>query len=121
MYSLSIRDAQAPDGIRVLRSEEIARMVAENRDGNPEVMRHLSAIERLEARGIRYANQDFDVLNAAYDFAVSPHMTPERVVPTEEPAFLSPVQVNNNRIRIVEGLRAKIAERERRNREDAAK
>lgn len=31
-------------------------------------MRHLSAIERLGARGMQYSNQDFDVLSAALNF-----------------------------------------------------
>ena len=31
-------------------------------------MGHLGAIEEIEARGIRYANQDFDVLSAALNF-----------------------------------------------------
>jgi hypothetical protein len=62
MYCLKI--ANGP----LLRSEEIARMVAA-RDGHPDTMRHLGAIERIEARGIVYSNQDFDVLSAAYSFA----------------------------------------------------
>ncbi len=37
-------------------------------------MQHLSAIERLEARGMQYSNQDFDVLSSALNFldAVDP-------------------------------------------------
>ena len=40
-------------------------------------MRHLAALEALEARGMRYANQDFDVLSAALNFldAVLPDHT----------------------------------------------
>ena len=37
-------------------------------------MEHLTAIEHIEARGIRYSNQDFDVLSSALNFldAVNP-------------------------------------------------
>lgn len=63
MYVLSIA------GGPTLKSAEVARLVVKNRDGHPHVMRHLSAIEHIEARGITYANQDIDVLSSAYSFA----------------------------------------------------
>lgn len=36
-------------------------------------MAHLSAIEGLEARGMRYSNQDFDVLSSALNFLDAVH------------------------------------------------
>lgn len=73
MYALGIyQRGQTHAGPTVYTSAEIARLVAENREGHPGVMRHLSAIEQLEARGAQYSNQDFDVLSAAYSFAREP-------------------------------------------------
>lgn len=59
-----------------LRSEEIARRITD-RHSDPhgrdcQVMRHLSAIEHLEQRGMEYSNQDFDVLSAALRFSDGP-------------------------------------------------
>ena len=52
-------------------------------------MIHLQAIERLEARGMTYSNQDFDVLSAALNFldAVMPEhrlRTPDAVCTCQE-------------------------------------
>lgn len=68
MYSLTIQDAGQS---RTLRSAEIQRLVGERKPNHPETMTHLFAIETIEARGIKYANQDFDVLSAAYRFATT--------------------------------------------------
>ncbi len=65
MYTLSIA------GAGFLRSAEIARMIVDNRGDHPDVIRHLSAIEHIEARGISYSNEDFDVLSAAHRFALA--------------------------------------------------
>lgn len=73
MYSLTIQDSIYP---RTLRSAEVQRLVAERRPNHPEMMHHLSAIERIEARGIAYSGEDFDVLSAAYRFAT---LDPETV------------------------------------------
>lgn len=42
-------------------------------------MREMVAIENLEGRGVRYANQDFDVLSSALNFldAVAPEVASE--------------------------------------------
>jgi hypothetical protein len=47
-------------------------------------MRHLAELERLGARGMRYANQDFDIMSSALNFldAVLPeHGLRESTVP----------------------------------------
>ncbi len=64
MYHLSVANKG------VLSSAQIAAMVA-GREDTPAAMRHLVAIERIGARGIRYANEDFDVLSSAYMFATA--------------------------------------------------
>lgn len=66
MYSLTIQDGCQS---RTLRSAEIQRLVGERKPNHPETMTHLFAIETIEARGIKYSGQDFDVLSAAYRFA----------------------------------------------------
>jgi spore germination protein YaaH len=65
MYGLSI----ANEGF--LRSAEISRLITDRKPYSAELMKHLGAIERIEARGITYSNEDFDVLSAAYRFALS--------------------------------------------------
>ena len=64
MYGLSVNGVRIP-------SQEIARMCVENKGDTPETMQHLGSIERIEARGITYSNQDFDVLNSAYTYATT--------------------------------------------------
>lgn len=54
-----------------IRSHEIERLITDRHGDCDETSRHLSAIERLEARGAEYSNQDFDVLSAALRFAES--------------------------------------------------
>lgn len=65
MYGLTTKDCAW------IPSQCIARMLTDyDATGeNPEVFRHLRAIETLEARGMQYANHDFDVLSAAHDYA----------------------------------------------------
>ena len=67
MYKLTVRHGAQSE---TLRSEEIARMCNEAWPNHPQLMEHLCAIEHIEARGIAYSGQDFDVLMAAYRFAV---------------------------------------------------
>ena len=43
----------------------ISELVACNASLREDGMRHLGAIERLEARGMSYSNEDFDVLSSA--------------------------------------------------------
>ena len=68
MYKLTV---QSNGQSKTLRSAEIQRLVGESKPTHPETMAHLCAIEHIEARGIKYANQDFDVLSAAYRFATT--------------------------------------------------
>lgn len=72
MYCLTI--AGNPGGC--VRSAEIAQMIVERQPDrharDSQVSRHLSALERLESRGVEYSNQDFDVLSAALRFANGP-------------------------------------------------
>lgn len=46
-------------------------------------MAHMSAIERIEARGTTYSNQDFDVLSAALNFLDAVHPEHELRTPTQ--------------------------------------
>lgn len=59
MYSITHRD-------KTWRSGELQRAIGQI--DHPDTMRHLSAIESLEARGAQYSNHDFDVLSAALSF-----------------------------------------------------
>lgn len=73
MYSLHLQS-----GNRITSAELQHTLGALQLDYDTETnrarMAHLSSIERLEARGISYANQDFDVLSRALNFldAVAP-------------------------------------------------
>lgn len=52
-----------------VRSAELQRELSQlDQSQHPEVMRHICAIEHLEARGAQYCNQDFDVLGAACSY-----------------------------------------------------
>ena len=77
MYGLSVRTDVNCETCFV-RSAEIARLVTFRGD-HPDVMRHLAAIEHLEARGAKYSNQDFDVLSAAWNFAARAFTTGDAV------------------------------------------
>lgn len=65
MYGLQTKDCGW------IPSQCVARMLTDydTTGENPEVFRHLCAIENLEARGAQYANHDFDVLSAAHAYA----------------------------------------------------
>lgn len=65
-----------------IRSAEIQRALSElpfecGTELHTRRMRELSAIEHLEARGMQYSNQDFDVLSSALNFldAVAPEVS----------------------------------------------
>ena len=71
MYRLALA------GGEIIPSEVIAHRIAGTLDYDSDPnhaavgMKHLYAIETIEARGLQYANQDFDVLSSAYDFMVA--------------------------------------------------
>ena len=67
-YCLSV----VVDGVsKVLAGADIASAVAAM-PYSADQIRHLSAIERLGARGCSYSNEDFDILSAAWHFAGCP-------------------------------------------------
>ena len=73
MYNLTLRSAKTITSAELQSAlaaldAECGTMTHKSR------MRHLGSIERLEARGMQYSNQDFDVLSAALNFldAVDP-------------------------------------------------
>jgi hypothetical protein len=57
-----------------ITSGQLQRLISEiglaDESTMPECMRHMSAIESLEARGMRYSNHDFDVLAPAHSFVL---------------------------------------------------
>jgi hypothetical protein len=70
MYTLHLRN-----GKRI--TSAVLQHTLSNLDCGPlthtKRMQHLSAIERLEARGMQHSNQDFDVLSAALNFLDAVH------------------------------------------------
>ncbi len=68
MYGISV---QYGTHSAFVRSEEITKRICTLTEllYREEAIRHLCAIEHLEARGITYCNEDFDVLSAAHRFA----------------------------------------------------
>jgi hypothetical protein len=62
MYGISVRTAPSIE-TRWIKSDEILAMLDPT---NPEHARHIAWIEQIERKGIRYSNEDFDVLSAAF-------------------------------------------------------
>lgn len=72
MYKLLLRKGKA------IKSEEIQQALNEveaecGTTTHQSRMAHLSRIEQLEARGMQYSNQDFDVLSSALNFLDAVH------------------------------------------------